>query len=342
MGHNLIQPNLEDDIEVALREYHLDDEPLESVIPKEPITFGILTSIRDVGADDMNGILVKGMIESINHAINDRRLGLEHLVRLGGIITDDTVLDTTHPFPKTPQTGEQWIHPLTDRNYEGELLTSNTHHIPSTFRLIPKYKTDEIAESRLEFEEEIAKVSKQMGAEFILSDHFMVRILHLIESSRYGIGKVLNIHPGITDPKDPNRLPGPSPTQDAIDRVRGKNIEKRPYRKKRSLYIPRSKPKVRVFKTIQSHFSTGASLHVMNGKLDRGPVIADSQSTPVYSSDNPNDLRKRNYPTKAAVLIAGIEHFVLTMLRNIDQLNFEEEEGDSTARSVRINRRSLL
>jgi folate-dependent phosphoribosylglycinamide formyltransferase PurN len=343
MVHNYIQPASEEEIDVVLREY-VSNVPSEEQIRKlpsitplieAPLKLAWLTSVRDIGRADQNGRMVDykgrphymmGLIEAINTIINKQRMGLEHIMQIVGIITDDTLRDKTYPYPTKPTPGQPWIHPLSAKNNQEELLTANTVNIPSNFRFELNKKRQK--DQHREFEERIYEESQQMEADILVSDHFMVKIIHLIKAHRYGIGKVLNIHPGISDPLDLQRLPGSTPTQDALDSVRYGAI----FKKSKGIYVP----------TIP-RYRTGASLHIMNRGLDEGPVIADSRDTVVLANDTHQELRARNYPVKIAVFIAGMMHYITSILENIKNLDFNEEAQENrTTTRVRINRRSLL
>lgn len=302
---------------------------------KGPLHVVFLTSIRDIGRYDLNGIDLMGAIEAINTLVNEDvklcidgdRVNLGDFIRIRGIITDDvdnnpSGNDYLGCYPATPTRGKPWIHPLDARNDKGNYLTDITTHIPSDFRTIRRGNRALKEEKRLEFEKKIFEVSQQRGADILISDHFMVKLVHLIKGTRYGTGRVLNIHPGISDPRNPNRLPGSTPTLDAISRAQWGAI----FDKKRKLYVPPPDPRA-------SRFSTGASLHVMDEGLDTGPVIADSESTYVGQSDRPQELRRKNYPIKRAVLVAGIIHYVKEMISKIDGIDFGSGER-TTIKSI--------
>lgn len=294
--------------------------------PRLPVGVVFLTSVRDIGRFDRNGLEIRGIIETTNDAINGKFQEAETLgdyIRIRGVITDDLSTENLDPYPTDPRIGKPWIFPTKAKNDRGELLTSITERIPSNFRAVPREAKDEIRELHLEFEEKIFKISQQMGADIVISDHLMVRLIHLIKENKYSIGRVLNIHPAISDTTNPSRLPGSTPTRDAIDRARFGAV----YDKKTGLFLPMNEDSHR--------FKTGASLHIMNKQFDGGPVIADAESTLVSVNDTPQRLRERNYPTKRAVFVLGIIHYVRTMLRDIDKINFDT--GTRTETTARID-----
>lgn len=294
-----------------------------------------LTSVRDVGRYDLNGTDIVGIIETANTLINEcvglnineEEVNLGNFIRIRGIITDD--LD--HPnrddlgqYPVAPKEGKPWIHPLDATNDRGEKLMSITEHIPSSFRITRKEDKELAKQERLEFEDKIFKVSQQMGADILVSDHFMIRLIHLIKESRYGIGKILNIHPGISDKENPSRLPGSTPTIDAISRAKWGAV----YNRKSKLFLPADQR--------ANKFKTGASLHVIDEGLDEGRVIADSETTRVFQTDRPQRLRRRNYPLKRMIFVVGIIHYVRTMLNIVDVINFRSGERKKTKTNLTI------
>ena len=293
---------------------------LETDTPKEepqkgPINVVFLTSLRDIAADDRAGTITNiprgpsymmGLIEAVNLAIKDCYHNLGDFIKIGGVITDDLlVTDLTTPLPTYKTSGKQWIYPLEERTAQGETLGNLTEHIPSTFRR--EIDKDERRFKRKEFEEELYQVSQEMGADIIISDHLMIKIIYLLHKVKYGIGKILNIHPGITDPIHPGKLLGATPTMDAIRNA--KSLETT-FDKDTRLYKPSIK--------------TGATLHVMGKRVDEGSVIASSGNTKVNSSDRRRDLRYRNYPVKFQVFVQGIIHYIRTMFPVIDNLDLSE------------------
>jgi folate-dependent phosphoribosylglycinamide formyltransferase PurN len=294
--------------------------------PKQgPANVVFLTSIRDTGRYDLNGQDIAGIIETANTAINEEFLNLGDSIRIRGIITDDLPLtDNLGAYPCTPTRGKPWIHPLNAKNDRGEFLVDITERIPSDSRVIPKDDKDLRRQKRIEFEEKVFKTSMQMGADILVVDHLMFRLIDLINETRFGIGRILNIHPGIADTRNPNRLPGSTPTLDAISRANWGAV----FNKKKGLYLPPENP------STTGRFKTGATLHIVDKRLDTGPVIADAETTFVRGEDRPQELRRRNYPVKRAVFILGIIHYVRTMLDRIDRINFDSNERTKTVTRI--------
>lgn len=350
-------PRSEEQIPVTLREYvhprllHSSKKPTPA--KEGPLNVVILTSVRDVGREDRNGrmVLVKGrprymmgMVEALTIATKEKLWGLDKLIKLTGVIYDDTEDDVIKnklgPYSLYTPTDlrGQWIHPIDQRNAEDIPLLSLTKNVPSDFRALPKNAKDERNAKRREWEDEVFRVSQELGADFVLSDHLMVKIRHLFEEIRYGVGKVLNIHPAIMDPKDPGRLPGSTPTMDALSRATGASV----LDKKTGLYLPfiRDRKTGKEVKIPRNErYFTGASLHIIDDVyLDNGPVIADSKSTQVipydedliirdlgYQATAEQELRYFNYRVKLAVLACGLEHYVKNIFPELGEIDLHRE-----------------
>ena len=268
-----------------------------------PVRVAFLTSIRDVGKDDLNGSTVptkegpKYMEGSLERFLIETLSGgrLYGYAELVAVITDDIGgRDLTEEgYPALPQIGRQWIHPHTLRTGNGTCVTDMTRNIPSLFRALPKDAIEERKREKLRFEKAVLAAMREAGAEILISDHFMARIDYLVgELGLYG--KVLNIHPAITLPEHEFAFPGKTPTADAIARAR----------------------------MLHGDIFTGATLHVMNREIDKGPPLALIAGTPVHADDEPQWLRYRNYQmSKLRILIRGFRHYVERILPYIDSID---------------------
>jgi folate-dependent phosphoribosylglycinamide formyltransferase PurN len=203
--------------------------------------------------------------------------------RVVGLIHDDAEHDLHprrgNPFPLRPEEGD-WILPTDLRAANGELLTSNTVHIPSTFRGLPLRQRDERAAQKSEFERQIHQVGiEQMDADVLLSDHLMVILRDLLQEPADLRGRLLNIHPAITDRDDSDCFRGDTPTADAISAAQAREVH------------------------------TGSTFHFIDEGIDTGPPIARLKPTPVLRTDAPQQLRHRNYLTKVLVAFEGLVHY---------------------------------
>ncbi len=268
-------------------------------LPAWTVGVAILTSVRDVGACDLNGKMVsvgsdsvymKGIIEHIIEASfhDDTLSGCLEVV---SVITDDTERDLQgSEYPVRPTEGRQWLHPLGLLDCFGKNVAVMTENIPSDFRLCPKNALAERARLKRQFEQRVLENMRAHGASILISDHYMARLEHLIGAEMGLYGRVLNIHPAVTLSGHPFCFRGPTPTTDAI-RHAGKN--------------PGTK--------------TGASLHIVNRKIDDGPLIALTVNTPVYEDDSPELLRLRNYrDSKLPLFVEGMKHYIQRILPYVD------------------------
>lgn len=208
---------------------------------------------------------------------------LRERFRLVGVIYDDADHDLAPQrgpaFPLDPH-APNWIHPPDLRTQSGELLTSHTAHIPSSFRSLPRQQQDERATQKSEFERELHQVAiGQMGADVVLSDHLMVILSDLLGQPYDLRGRLLNIHPAITDRNDIDCFRGDTPTADAIAAAQTRQVH------------------------------TGSTFHFIDEGIDTGPAIARLKPTPVLATDKPQELRHRNYLTKVLVALEGLAHY---------------------------------
>ncbi|MBI4407788.1 MAG: hypothetical protein HY565_04820 [Candidatus Kerfeldbacteria bacterium] len=244
-----------------------------------PIRLLFLTSIRDTGECDRNGLVVgtgagqrymEGVIERTRREIQPggKLFGYYQLV---GVIVDDLPLNLKD-YPVLPTSERPWLWP--------QELDIPTWNIPSHFRHQPKMAVAERMQLKLEFEQAVYDLFRSLEADVIVSDHYMARIEHLID--RHGLaGRVLNIHPAVTVRGHEFCFRGPTPTADAIARAQ---------------HDPAT--------------VTGATLHLVNDIIDDGPAVAYGVGTPVYPNDEPQWLRWRNYQTaKLPVFVAGMLHY---------------------------------
>lgn len=265
---------------------------------KKPIRILVLTSIRDVGGDDRNGLIVmtkdgpKYMMGVVEHAVLQCHFGgaLHDFCEIAGVVTDDTEKGLLGSgYPLVPTEGMQWIHPLDLEDHHGVRIADITFHRPSLFRALPLEAVAERREAKKEYEAQIVALMKELGAEVLVSDHYMAKIEHLVNGTFRLYGRVVNIHPAVTIHGDPYCFRGKTPTADAIARAQsGKETR------------------------------TGATLHLVNEKIDDGPIVHWAAPTPVYADDTPQELRWRNYRmAKLPVFSEGMRIYVNDVLPHL-------------------------
>lgn len=278
-----------------------------------PLNMVFLTSVRDTGTCDRNGTWVEtgngsrrymeGVIERTVKETHPWWLGssgklypgmLAGLVRVGGVITDDTPKDMQNsPYSALPERGRAWIFPRTLSTPEGLLVTDMTYNIPSSFRLLPKRAVEERWLGKLDFESRVLRMMRGLGGDVLVSDHYMARIDFLYQNPAL-FGRLLNIHPAVTIEKHPFRFRGKYPTADTLARARSD----------RSIQI-----------------QTGATLHFIGPEIDKGQPIAYVVDTPVYPHDEPQWLRYRNYNLgKLPLFVHGLAHYARNIYPYLDKL----------------------
>ncbi len=245
-------------------------------ISAPPVRVLFLTSLRDVVGCDKNGEWVStpngleymsGLVEA---AARETRCDgrLHGALEIAGVVWDDLPKDGTFVLP--------WP--------EGVV----TVHIPSEFRVLPRLARAKRWAAKRDFEAAVLAMMRELGADVIVSDHYMARIEFLFPSEMVvgglGVefGRVLNIHPAVTLSGHSFCFRGPTPTADAIVCARQNG---------RAVF-------------------TGATFHVVNPVIDDGPVLAYASPTPVYPDDEAQILRLRNYRTaKIPVFVEGMRHY---------------------------------
>jgi len=287
-----------------IRFYGDPSQPHSGRRPRSPISIAFLTSVRDTGTCDRNGSIVKTpeglkyMEGIIERTVNETREGgaLHGILRVAGIITDDLDRDMIgSAYPVRPHRGKSWIHNVHLRNDDDSLIIDpdTTHWVPSDFRLLPLRAQEERADRKLRFEQRVATLMEQLGADVLVSDHYMARIAYLMNGTFQKFGRVLNIHPAVTIADHPHCFRGKTPTADAIARARTGE---------------------------ETH--TGATLHFVDEIIDHGPPIAYVSGTPVRPTDEPQHLRERNYRlAKLPLFIAGMQHYVRNLYPRLDDLD---------------------
>lgn len=271
-----------------------------------PINLVCLTSVRDVGGEDCNGKIIEtengerrymeGALERLIRETYPLRGALAGLFQVVGVITDDMPGDLSYcTYGALEGEDLDWIHPKGLLNADGTPIRDMTFNIPSQFRSLPRNARQERREQKYAFESRVFDLFSMLGGDVLISDHHMTRLDYLW--GKFGLyGGLLNIHPAVTVKPFPYRFLGKTPTADAIT-----SAEKDPMTR------------------------TGATLHVINKDLDKGPAIAYAGNTPVFAKDEPQWLRYRNYKaSKLPVLIAGLAHYARNIYPFLGSIDLEQ------------------
>lgn len=275
---------------------------LTNTPPSRPLKIAFLTSIRDVGIEEHVGkradagnpkSYVKGTIETALDAVKDDRLG--RFAEVVAIITDDLSSDLRKgDYVADPRRGGAWIFPRYLRNSKGELATSLTVNVPSTFRALPLKDVEGRKAQKIDFETKIFKILCETGADILLSDHFLARIEYLIRPDSFGmLGRVLNTHPGIIRPDHPYPCLGKA-TYDHM-RLHAQGLRR---------LTDKSVVRVPVCDL------AGASFHFITAGIDRGPVLCDAELTRISPTDSDATVARKLYETsKYHAFIEGVRHY---------------------------------
>lgn len=265
-----------------------------------PIRVLFLTSLRDVALCDLNGSEIitpngtRYMEGVIERTATETQVGgsLHGLIQIAGVVTDDTSRDTKG-YPTEPTKGKPWIYPDLALP-QGASLWQVTRHIPSTFRQLPLSDTEGRKRLKQEFELRILSLMQELGAQVLISDHYMALVEFLFPPVLQ-FGRVINIHPAVTLSGHPCCFTGKTPTADAIAAAQTRTV------------------------------TTGATLHIVDPIIDHGPAIAYSEDTLVHPTDEPKHLRYRNYQQgKLPVFISGVKHYARNIFPNLASIDFSQ------------------
>jgi folate-dependent phosphoribosylglycinamide formyltransferase PurN len=253
------------------------------VLPKKPVRILFLTSLRDIALEEYNGqslkiggqdTYIKGVIEKTLE--ETRKVGsLKGLVEVSGVIVDDVESDLKGKFPLLPVDNDRWIFPT-------QLLSKDSiWNIPSYFRKLPKEDVKGRIKLKYQFESLVFEKMQEIGADVLITDSYMARIEYL-----YNLlpSRVINIHPGPTLLSRPFCFRGKDPIGDAIKfaKINGGPVY------------------------------TGATLHLVNERIDDGKFIAYVCNTPVNEEDDELKLMNENYQkAKLPIFVAGLKHYIL-------------------------------
>lgn len=307
----------------------------EAIWPDRPLKVAVLTSVREHSGDGA-GTLFPGTAEWLLQQIHDGRSELAQALRccvdICGVIHDDITRpvraiegkvrsgDTIHrgyastvrealANPSMP-----WILNRDLRNGAGELISSNTAHIPSDWRRTTSgLRHQEIrAALKANWEHQVADTAEQMGADVLLSDELMLLAYDLLR--RYP-GRFLNVHPAILRQDWKWRLPGDTVTSTSIKRaVQGE------------------------------HFWAGATLHFADDGEDTGPIIADGELTRVCPAKHgtPDTLRPHHWvSSNHPVAASGLVHYATRLYPNIGKVHPETESAKGHHPRQKIERLEL-
>ncbi len=173
------------------------------------------------------------------------------------------------------------------------------------------------AEAKARYEDRIREFLERRRIDLVIVDSY----LRVIGPTLLGAFRpdpkstrslILNLHPGITAPDDPHRLPGRTPARDAHTRSRFGYVivdDKRPslWPAGRDIRVDFENRRRRAREVGRWH-ETGATLHFVDEELDHGEVIAEARAPlPGDGSLSRDWIREIHYGLKRTVLGRGLE-----------------------------------
>lgn len=243
-----------------------------------------------------------------------RRLGnLEHVAQLIAAIDNQfsETFNLVGIFIDGPEGSTEglWpqdmVVPVTNSVVRRPTLEDITHYADAReWRHIPSRERSRKKAAKLRYEQRIADFFIEQGADLIISDSYM----NIAEEVLLGhfMSRALNLHPAILDPHNPGKLPGPTPTRDAVTRARYGFII---VDDKKKSHWPEGEVTQRDYNgenrdvvLVRPFARTGTTVHVMTTAVDEGPIVHSDE----YRF-NPTDateewIRTQNYAMKRQVL----------------------------------------
>jgi len=250
------------------------------------------------------------LVEEICRALtrgDDSALGQVGLV---GVFTDDDPAEVEHIWCGRPPWRSDLRVPAHAQRAECP-IEALTHHLSSlSYRALVRAKAPAAlrAEAKAAFEARLLRALREARADVLVCDSYMLILSENFLRSFPGL--VLNIHPGITDPKDQGWLPGATPTRDAFTRARygyvivdDKHAVPHPAgRAIRVEYEGRLRDAIDVGVIGRS----GVTCHRVTAIVDGGPIVSEA----IYNFDparaSEEQIRTWNYPLKLPVLTAAL------------------------------------
>ena len=319
------------------------------------INIAYLTSLREIGFDESVGREVvdpdsgerygyrESVVEAITREAQRMPFPFPQFCNLTAIVVDDNEEDFCELMKKSPVwpnlripvvNQERFMHPREDSDdfYTEANLDDLLVCIPSEPWRRIKDKARK-RQAKAEFEKTIAEVLVERKVDIVVSDSYR-NIIGPVLLAAYG-RRILNIHPAITKAGDPARLPGATPTRDAYTRaVFGYII----IDDKKGVDLPqgevvqvRYEGKARTAVKVPKSNMHGITVHVVNAKLDDGPVVYEECYEFNPKGITVERIRQINYTIKRRIVPAAVLAYlydnssVLSLIREAKNRMYERE-----------------
>ena len=286
-----------------------------------------ITSCREVGLqgqerigreviDPDNGVSYgyrMGTLEAIARQLSAGDSSLSDRFNLVSVIVDDTDAQ----FEREWGVAELWPRNLEVcvTNFEGRSqrysLGDLMVRIPSLWTRIKE--RDQKATAKSEYEQIIVDHLREKDVDLLVSDSY-TRIIGPTLLDAYG-GRILNVHPAITQVGDPDRLPGITPTRDAFTRaVHGYVI----IDDKHAVDLPEGEVieveyrggRHSAVRVPQSSL-TGVTVHQVTDRVDNGPVVVSVKyAFPHVDGLTEEQIRTWNYAEKNELVPQALLNYI--------------------------------
>jgi folate-dependent phosphoribosylglycinamide formyltransferase PurN len=294
------------------------------------INIAYITSCREVGNDEKIGRVVvdpitgvslgyrMGNLESLAGLLVHGENSFAQQCNLSAVFVDDTDEQWEAAWQEAELWPRQLQVPIRNRRREivaRPTLDGLTIRIPSSWRALRQNHSHETREefvqrkaaAKAEYEKRLVTALQERNVSLIVSDSYVCIFgPHVMDVYR---GRMLNIHPAITQVGNPNRLPGLTPTRDAytracygyvivddkhaVDVPAGEQIEVTFQREtRRAVRIPQS-------------YRHGVTVHEVTTRVDNGPVVL-SREYDLPEDLTPERIRTINYQHKRELLPVAI------------------------------------
>ncbi len=298
---------------------------VQSSCGQRPLSIVYLTSLRELHKEGVGRIVYDpetgclhprrvGNLEDLLYQLNSPESRLYGLYNLVGVIVDDD--DTSYLSGDQPLWDSKMhvSHRVSGHAVEKSItLDQITYCIPSSSwaRTGPENTAEKSVRKSL-YEAQIAQHLDDLCADIVISDSYV----RIIGDDLLGYGSTgseapecmfINIHPAVTDTGRPDRLPGATPTRDALTRAHHGYVI---VDDKHHVDLPEGeevrvkfKGENRTARRVPPVSHTAATVHYVSPRVDNGKVIH------CVSADLPNkeflteeSLRHLNYQLKRKVL----------------------------------------
>lgn len=292
------------------------------------LNIAYLTSCREIGLDEHVGKVVidpvngqnygyrEGNLEQLARLLRDENSEFSQRFNLTAIIVDDD----DNQYDRALQHGQHDIWPrdlhVRHRNNDGTTsqptLDDLTVRIPSQpWKNLRRNETEtpnafaaRKAAAKAAYEQRILDVLRGREVDLVVSDSYTTIIGPTLLNAY--TGRILNIHPAVTQVGDSDRLPGLTPTRDAYTRaVYGYII----IDDKRAVDHPMGEvvevqyegnPRTAV--RVQPSSVTGVTVHVVTDHVDNGPIVRCHKYRFAAEGITPEAIRTMNYRIKREIL----------------------------------------